>query len=364
MGFEGRFEKTDISGIMQVLAMNQRYGVLILVHTDGGARLVFKGGQVVSGDADSTRKLGRRLVDKRLVTEDQLVEALLKQGKHGWKESKPPLGTVLVESGAMKQDALEAILREQLFDVAGEILTWKSGAFFFEPSAPQARPLGMGQGMEAEFLMIEAARLRDEQRARQPALPLSAGTPMPAAASAKSAASEKPVATPKSEARAQPTLAEIESLVLKLSPDEKVLLTRDLLEQGWGPTLEEEPSADTRAPVGGSEIEAEDLEVVPDLVALEFPPKVPQELPADLKAAEDARRLARIIVSDIALYESKALELAVQSGDFEGTLASHLAAGRKLLARRVPAEVLAVHDFLGEAIQDLIKARTKATNPS
>ena len=370
----------DISGIMQVLAMNQRYGVLLLVHKDGGARLVFQGGRIVSGDSDSTRKLGRRLLDKRLVTEDQLIDALLKQGKYGWKENKPPLGTVLLESGVLKQSALEAVVREQLLDVAGAIMTWKMGAFFFEPSQPQARPLGMEQGVEAEFLMIEAARLRDEQRARETAP--EPATSLPARPPVASARSETPAAALQPEAASQPGLAEVDRLTRKLAPEDKVLLTQRLLDEGWGPVPGSESPTEEGAALGGPTEETRHLDVTPDIVApgretetvtvpmptVVLPEDVhsrdeAQSVSAEQKAAENARRLARIIVSDIALYEHKALELAVQSGDFEGTLAAHLTAGRKLLAKRVPAEVLAAHDFLGEALHDLLKTRPKATKP-
>jgi hypothetical protein len=125
-------------------------------------------------------------------------------------------------------------------------------------------------------------------------------------------------------------------------------------------------------------LEAVELEIVPDVVesgmtpaplpaaqpsASPSQPQAQQPQAVDEKAIDSARRLARVIVSDIAMYNPKVVENAVYAGDIEQVLGGHLNAARKLLARRVPAEVLAHHDFLGEALQDLInliQARTKS----
>jgi hypothetical protein len=129
-------------------------------------------------------------------------------------------------------------------------------------------------------------------------------------------------------------------------------------------------------------LEAVEFEIVPEVVesgtapAPPPQPAPPSPAPAqpqaqpqvvDAKAIENARRLARVIVSDIAMYNPKVVESAVKAGDIEQVLGGHLSAARKLLARRVPAEVLATHDFLGEALQELInliQARIKTTQSS
>lgn len=375
MSLEGRFEEKDIPGIWQILAKNNRYGPLHFVHKDGGGHLVFKRGQVVSGNTDATRKIGRRLIDRGLVTESQLLDARQKQG---WKEKKPPLGAILIEQGFIKKDDLDRVVRDQLIDVAAEILSWKAGAFFFEPGDPQVRSMGMEFGMDVETLVKEASRVMVFTGASPAAGPSSPAMAKSAPTNQTAATSPIPPDSPPSAGASQPALVDVEALVGKLSPSEKVILTQRLLEEGWGPV----PGADTPEDIQADRstfLEAVELEIVPELLepGLADPPQragpAPSTSPPPAssqetgeKAFENARRLARVIVSDIAMYNPKVVEGAVKAGDIEQVLGGHLSAARKLLARRVSPEVLATHDFLGEALQDLInliQARIK-TNPS
>lgn len=68
-----------------------------------------------------------------------------------------------------------------------------------------------------------------------------------------------------------------------------------------------------------------------------------------------ARRLARIIVSDIALYNQQKVEEGVRNGTFFSLLENDVREGRDLYTQRVPAEVRAETNFLEEAFNDLIE---------
>ena len=70
-----------------------------------------------------------------------------------------------------------------------------------------------------------------------------------------------------------------------------------------------------------------------------------------------AQRLARIIVSDIVLYNAERFETGLQSGDPAGALAAELAEGRTLLAQRVSARVRESRDFLVEELERVARAR-------
>jgi len=72
---------------------------------------------------------------------------------------------------------------------------------------------------------------------------------------------------------------------------------------------------------------------------------------------EKAQRLARIIVSDIALYNQDKVESGVQDGSFYELLQDEIAEGRRLYESRVAEEIRAQGDFLAEAFENFIARR-------
>lgn len=75
--------------------------------------------------------------------------------------------------------------------------------------------------------------------------------------------------------------------------------------------------------------------------------------------ASKAKRLARLIVSDIALYNKKNIEEGVRNGNFEELLAHDIREARSLYARRVPEEIRNNTSFLDEAFAELIEKTKK-----
>jgi CheY-like chemotaxis protein len=72
---------------------------------------------------------------------------------------------------------------------------------------------------------------------------------------------------------------------------------------------------------------------------------------------DGARRLARIIISDIALYNQKNVEAGLQKGKFSEVLKSELEEGKKLYQERVSPEIFNSTDYFEEAIQEFIAKR-------
>ncbi|RNC70094.1 MAG: response regulator [Desulfuromonadales bacterium] len=80
------------------------------------------------------------------------------------------------------------------------------------------------------------------------------------------------------------------------------------------------------------------------------------------EAHQKARRLARLIVSDIALYNQKLVEEGVRNGTFSELLADDIAEGHALYGRRVPEEVRAAHSYLEEAFEEFIDKMKREFN--
>lgn len=87
-----------------------------------------------------------------------------------------------------------------------------------------------------------------------------------------------------------------------------------------------------------------------------FPPITEKsQVPNNTPEHEAARRLARIIVSDIALYNPARIKEVLQGGNFYETLKEEMEEGRKLYNERVSALIRSHTDYFHEAIESFIK---------
>ena len=74
---------------------------------------------------------------------------------------------------------------------------------------------------------------------------------------------------------------------------------------------------------------------------------------------EKARRLARIIVSDIALYNEQLLAEGRKNNNYHDLLKDDLEEGRSLFRQRVPKEIWEKRDYLTEIFDEFVETHTK-----
>ncbi|HLF86089.1 MAG TPA: response regulator [Nitrospiria bacterium] len=86
------------------------------------------------------------------------------------------------------------------------------------------------------------------------------------------------------------------------------------------------------------------------------------QLPGDPDEHDAAKRLARIILSDIALYNQKAVDEGIRNDTFHQILKDDLEEGRRLFEKRVSKEIRDARDYYGEAIGEFIRKRKKLSN--
>jgi predicted Zn finger-like uncharacterized protein len=86
---------------------------------------------------------------------------------------------------------------------------------------------------------------------------------------------------------------------------------------------------------------------------------IPRVDEADPEAVEKARRFARIIVSDVALYNQEAVIEGLRNGTFYELLKADVNEGRDLYEGRVPAVIKAKKDYYQEAFDNFIAAAQK-----
>jgi len=80
---------------------------------------------------------------------------------------------------------------------------------------------------------------------------------------------------------------------------------------------------------------------------------------ADPQEIEKARRFARLIVSDIALYNQDIVAEGLRKGTFFELLQDDITEGRSLYDNRVPEAIRATKDYYQEAFDDFIAAKKK-----
>ena len=86
---------------------------------------------------------------------------------------------------------------------------------------------------------------------------------------------------------------------------------------------------------------------------------IPQVEESDPYALEKAQRFARIIVSDIALYNQEAVTTGIQNGTFFELLKADIKEGQDLYEKRVPPSIRKKKDYYKEAFDNFIAAAEK-----
>ena len=81
------------------------------------------------------------------------------------------------------------------------------------------------------------------------------------------------------------------------------------------------------------------------------------------KERANAERLARIVVSDIVLYDPERFDQAARVGRLMEALAAELREGRALLERRIDSRVLGERDFLADELARVIQTRRSSDAP-
>lgn len=161
MSLEGRLEDLSLGDIFQIISLSKRSGVLTLIRKEGTARMVFTQGQVIFASSDTRSRLGYTLVRKGIISNEDLEQSLRMQKTKG---SIKPIGTLLLEMGAIDQQTLEREIRDHVIQIIQDLLTWDTGSFHFELGPVPDEEVVLRVGLNTEFLLLEGARRGDEAK--------------------------------------------------------------------------------------------------------------------------------------------------------------------------------------------------------
>ena len=126
--------------------------------------------------------------------------------------------------------------------------------------------------------------------------------------------------------------------------------------------IEEKPPFSLSPPMQLSDQEEDEMLPIPKVESAK--PNAWSAFPAagvHQREIETAKRLARIIVSDIILYNEKKVEEGVLHGTFYALLEEEIEEGRKHYNSRVSLAIQKQKDYLGDVLEDFLNRRKTAS---
>jgi hypothetical protein len=156
MGFAGDLTTFDLFDLLAWVQARSRSGILVMTRLSTRKRLSFRDGALQwSSSNDPRETLGQALVRDRLITEEALFTALLRQ-----ETDTRRLGEILLGEGLLTEPQLMKTLRANAEALVEDLFLWPDGHFDYqdtEGSAPSPSDLGI----DLRPLLEEGRRRRE-----------------------------------------------------------------------------------------------------------------------------------------------------------------------------------------------------------
>ncbi|HEY5133674.1 MAG TPA: DUF4388 domain-containing protein [Candidatus Krumholzibacteriaceae bacterium] len=164
MDLGGDLSILEPSVAFQIMGFAALTGELKLVTIDSVASFYFKEGDLIYATIDTRKKkLGRFLIEKGLITEDQLTRVLR---DYASREGFGRIGNALIARGYLDYNSLVAAIQEQMKEVVYEVLSWRMGQFiFFNAILPKDEDILLD--VKLDHLILEGLKRLDEAKGPQ-----------------------------------------------------------------------------------------------------------------------------------------------------------------------------------------------------
>ncbi len=162
MSLVGSLEDLGLGDILQIVSLSRKSGLLLLRSDAGEGRIILRDGQVraafVKGEPEDLRGL---LVDGGFV-----AAASFDAARERAREGGVTLDAALANDAGIAPERVDSLRREHVERAVLRMFTWRAGQFSFEVrDEMEARDLELSlpTGINAQYLTMEASRLRDEK---------------------------------------------------------------------------------------------------------------------------------------------------------------------------------------------------------
>ncbi|MGE5179426.1 MAG: DUF4388 domain-containing protein [Bacteroidota bacterium] len=160
MALQGNLDDFSLPEILQLIAVQQKSGVLKLTAGDDVAVIFFEGGKVVS--TRDRRRNSKDPLKPFLVKTGRLTDPQLRQVETIESESRRELTDILLSGNYLTGDQLTRAIEEQVQDTLHQLLTWKTGAYHFSGDARTVPKFAVNVRLNTEGLLMESMRRIDE----------------------------------------------------------------------------------------------------------------------------------------------------------------------------------------------------------
>ena len=157
MSLKGKLETFYLASLLQLLANDQKTGVLEVSDGEDKVKVFVKDGIILYATSSQKElRLGRLLKIKGIISEEQLKKSI-----NLGEEKKKKLGNVLVEEGYVSKETLKNILQHQVKEILYGLFLWETGEFEYK-DVPLKVAGEMVTKLNAMEIILEASRRIDE----------------------------------------------------------------------------------------------------------------------------------------------------------------------------------------------------------
>ncbi|MGB9715682.1 MAG: DUF4388 domain-containing protein [Thermodesulfovibrionales bacterium] len=163
MALRGSLKDFGLADILQLIHFQGKSGVLTLEGERDKVKLFFVEGNIVgaiSRKRQEDARLGKILLKKGFITEEELKEAIEEQTRTGKK-----LGSILLQKGFVDKERIKDVLTSQITETVVQIFGWEEGIYEFTPQVIALDTVGEKEVsiiLDTQHLLMEGLRILDE----------------------------------------------------------------------------------------------------------------------------------------------------------------------------------------------------------
>jgi hypothetical protein len=169
MSLGGKLEDLGLGEILSIVGLSRKSGVLFLRKGETEGKIIFKYGQVIYAETNSSPEIQDILLKHRVITPEQ-IEGMKKEFELLFPSVRT-FADFLRENKKFKRSYLEKLLTPYVEEEVLKLFKWDEGRFNLEvvedekdlPLYMNPYGLVLDIGVNPQFLAIEGARRRDEE---------------------------------------------------------------------------------------------------------------------------------------------------------------------------------------------------------